>query len=759
MSTLNIEHFLQRLRQNDALRDTDAIDTREVGRIEPSWAANWPQGLNPQVREALQQSGIGKLYQHQAHAMEMALAGNDIVLESPTASGKTLSFTVPMLHVLKEVPRSHAMMIYPMKALAYDQREQLRKTCEPLDIESWSYDGDSDDEHKRAIRQRPSQVLLTNPEYLNQSFLGNRDSWNKYTAGARFLRNLRYIVIDEMHEYRGYFGSNMALLLRRFFLYLKNIGARPQIFLSTATCANPQEHAFALTGRKVELVSARDAMRPLRHFIFIEPDIPEYNYAEILRIRIEQAAISVLEQGLQTLIFCPTKRFLETALGNARRKAVELGFDPETVSAYHADLKSEQRQRIQELAQSGEIRVIFATNALELGLDIGGMDGIIMAGFPPNIMSAWQQVGRAGRSWDRDAFLVFYAMNDPIDRFFVSNLSAFLDKPFDELIADHENPELIRKHLPSLVEEANGRLSARDEDILGAALYGAAKQQDGFVPSGTSPQQRLKLRGIAGQSFKLRRGNEEIGQVSAMRRFREAYLGAVFPFFGRRYLVSSHEEQAIVLQDCEPHLKTEPRFYSTLSRSTVFDGFSYGDIRTYYGSLDITLNFNGYRLVDERNDTVLREGGTEDALFMNNLHSLWIELPRGQLGTDGIGALEHMLRVGSMFVIPVDRFDTSSHSRAGDEQMIYIYENYPGGIGAAKKLLHTWDKALRKGMQIASECRCTSGCQLCIEPAKSWDISNAHIDKLSGIELAKQLLASAQQGPTHKFEDGLMVRT
>ena len=295
-------------------------------------------------------------------------------MESPTASGKTLAFAAPMLHVLKENPGSHAMMIYPMKALAFDQRAQIRQICEPLGFESWPYDGDTDGSDlndgnnawvneqngsiKALIRQQPPHILLTNPEYLNMSFLGSRESWEKHEKGAGFLRNLRFVVIDEMHEYRGFFGSNMALLLRRFFLHLNRIGAHPQVFLSTATCANPQEHAESLTGRKVDVISARSVLRPQRHFVFVKPEIPDYQYRDILRLRVEQAALTALAEGLQVLVFCPTKRFLEHAFSNSKRKAPELGLDPDHISAFHADLKPDTRQQIQERIKSGEIRVV-----------------------------------------------------------------------------------------------------------------------------------------------------------------------------------------------------------------------------------------------------------------------------------------------------------------------------------------------------------------------------------------------------------------
>ncbi len=773
MEEVNIDRFLSKLHEFDALRDSDTIKRGTLNRIKPEYADGWPTQLNPSVREALLNAGITHPYQHQVDAISKSLSGADVVMESPTASGKTLAFTAPMLHYLKQDPSSHALMIYPMKALAFDQRMQIRRIAEQLGVESWHYDGDTDKTDlddsekawsqeqrgsiKRQIRQNPPPILLTNPEYLNMSFLGSRESWAKYPEGAKFLQGLRFVVIDEMHEYRGFFGSNMALLLRRFFTYLNRIDAHPQVFLSTATCANPEEHARSLTGRDVELVSARNVLRPNRNFVFVDPEIPDFQYWDILRLRIEQAALAALSEDLQVLVFCPTKRFLETAFSNCRRKATEYGLEPAQISAFHADLKPDRRQQIQEEIKAGRIRVVFTTNALEIGLDVGGLDGIILAGFPPSIMSAWQQIGRAGRGWDKDAFVLFYAMNDPIDRFFVGNLDAFLNKPFDELVVDPANEELIGKHIPSLMEETGGQVQPTEESILGTPFYESAIHTSGTVPPGYKPQPRLNLRGGVGRSFTLKRNNDELGQISAMRRFREAYIGAIFPFFGQRYHVRSHEEQAVILEDCEPHLRTEPGFYTVLTKSDIYDGLSYGDISVYRGSLNIVINHTGYRLIDERSSEVIRTGGDDDALFLNNLHSFWIDLPQSPTAIDGIGAVEHMIRVGAMFVIPADRFDTSTYSRVGSELAAYCYENYPGGIGVAKKLFSVWHVALEKGVEIARNCRCSSGCQNCIEPAKSWDISNGNIDKNKGIELAAELLEAVRRGPDRRFQDGLMV--
>ena len=743
--------FIALLKKFDALRDDDQILTDTVDRIEPQYQDDWPTELHPAIREALSSIGISKPYGHQYNAISRSLSGVDVVLESPTASGKTLAFTVPMLHALKSDPNSHAMMIYPMKALAFDQRAQIQEICRQLSIESWPYDGDTSEEHKKLLKSSPPRVLLTNPEYLNASFLGWRELWDG------FLKNLQYIVIDEMHEYRGFFGSNMALLLRRFFLYLNRIGVSPQVFLSTATCANPMEHAKNLTGREIEVISGRNSFRPRRHFVFVRPDVSDFRYLDILRLRVENAALTVLSMELQALIFCPSKKFLEDAFRNSKRRAIEQGIDPDRISVFHADMKSEDRQYIQQRIRSGDTRVVFTTNALELGLDIGGLDAIILAGFPPSTMSAWQQIGRAGRGWDRDALVLFYAMNDPIDRFFVSNLSAFLNKPFDELVVDPANTELIGKHIPSLMSETEGILYPTDEATLGNPFYVQAFQNRGTPPPRDRPQRRLNMRGGTGRSFSLKQGNDKIGQISAIRRFREAYIGAIFTFMGRRYRVHSHEEGAVVLVSAEQNRRTEPRFFTALSSNETIDGAVYGDIGVYFGRLNLWMNFTGYRLIDEGSEEDLGSAGTEASINQDNLHSVWIDVPRSHQAVEGIGALGHLIRVGAMFVIPADRFDTSTYSTTSDEPRAYYYENYPGGIGVAKKLFDVWPNALEKGIDIAINCSCARGCQNCIEPAKSYDISNANIDKLAGIELARHILTLKEKGPDRIFKNGLMV--
>ncbi len=756
---IDIVEFRNDLIENNALCDEDEIRTESVDRISPKYADEFPSQLHSSVRDALIRVGITQLYQHQAEAMELSLSGTDVILESPTASGKTLAFTAPMLDALVRNRQSRALMIYPMKALALDQRSQIQDLCDLLSIESYPYDGDTGDEHKKLLAANPPGILLTNPEYLNMSFLAFPKLWDE-----KFLRLLQYVVIDEIHEYRGFFGGNMALLLRRFFLHLNRIGARPRVFMSTATCANAEEHAHNLTGRDVKVVRATNSLRPSRHYFFVKPDIEDFKYRDNLRKRIEQAAITVLSKNLHVLIFCPTKRFLETAFGNCKRIAKRLELDPEKISPYHADLNPDSRREIQQKIKLGEINVVLTTNALELGIDIGGLDGVILAGFPPSIMSAWQQIGRAGRKWDRDAFVLFYAMNDPMDRFYVGNLSAFLNKPFDEFVVDPSNEGLIRNHLPSLSVETEGKLSPSDKKILGDTFYQAGKKAPP-QPANFKPQRNLILRGGMGESYNLEHGNEILGTISALRRFREAYIGAIFTFFGRKYVVHAYKEHTIVLKEADSNRVTEPLFIPFLNVTDVFKQLLLNgdmtcvpvqaqlfgeedsdEIKIIYVQLGYTLEFRGYKLTDESGH-LISDGGDRSFYNEKNLHGFAINFPPDRVPAAAIGALEHMIRVGAMFIIPADPFDTSTYSEAqtGKVSAVYYYENYPNGIGLAKKLFDVWKTALRKGFEIAENCKCPTGCPNCIVPAKSYNISNTKIDKNLGFRLAEALLAAEER--------------
>ena len=766
-----MDDLLEALREYGALRDgdlgADVVRQRSLAAIEPAYAdASSSDSLLPStLREALHSSGFERLHQHQADAIRHALAGSNVVLQAPTASGKTLAFQVPMLDSLKR-RGTHALMIYPNKALALDQRDQLNRLTTRMrssPIESWWYDGDVNSMQRKALREYPPSILITNPDMLHMSFLGYSDLW------SQFLSGLRWVIVDEIHEYRGYFGSNVAMILRRFSHHLASRGVNPQFFLSSATCANAREHAENLTGRRFVEVNAVRSMRPSRQFTFVQPSIPDYQYWDILQLRAVNAGLACLSREKSVLVFCPTRKFTEACHRIAMRRVEELREDrgwkisPDVIRVFRGGLSTEERHNVQAGLKSGAVRLVFTTNALEMGIDIGGLDGIIMAGFPDSMMSAWQRIGRAGRSWDSNAFVLYYSRNNPLDRFYAENLDSFLNKPLDDLVVNPDNEDLIEKHLPSLLFETPGQVSG--DRFLGSAMSRAARRKlrggARVVTSGRwRPHGALNVRGGGSGMFTLKEGSKEIGTLSGQQQFREAYERAIYMHGGRNYRVAeislTGRGGEITLSSVDPGLSTNATMATFITEQEIYDGKRWvtdgSAISTFYGKALITEVLNAVEEVDERTgDVVDRWKPSFNSAKFDNAHAFWIdeEVASG-LATEGIGAFQHLLRLGALFSIPLDAHDIYAHALL-KEQKAYLVESYPGGIGIVKKVLERWRSVLEVGIRVAEGCRCRKGCPNCIVPPRS----RIDVDKTAGIRLARQVIESTSGRADFVFRGGL----
>ncbi len=747
-----MEDLLRALREFDALRDTshdgraDRVIVRSLNGCPPDLApAEYLAKFPSWLRSALAAEGIESLYAHQAEAIDVILTGQDVVLDTPTASGKSLCFNIPLILKFIENPQSHALMLHPMKALSHDQRRQLHAIAEHVEhetgqrLESWVYDGDTYPEHRKLIKESPIHVLFTNPEMLHASFLGGSDRW------LNFLRSLRMVIIDEIHEYRGYFGTNVALLLRRFFAKLHRLGVHPQVVLATATCGNAEEHAYRLTGRRCVHVRAKTVMRPARHFAFIDPDIPDFRFREIYPLRIARAALACMAQGLSTLIFCPSRRFAEETAKRAKKEADEYGIDSGRIVPYRSGYEASLRRQIEEGLRTGYYQAVFCTNALEIGIDIGRLDVCILAGFPDSVLSAWQRIGRVGRSWDKKAYILFYAFNNPFDRFFASNIDAFLEKPLDEILIGVDNEELMDKHYPYLIYEMEGQLSDDLREVLGDPFWKFARDKN----AGTRPVLRygpnynnLSIRGSSSTVYRLMYKDREIGTISSPHLFREAYVGAIYNHFGQSYKVVAHGADEVYLEDAEPHLRTEGIFYTVIQEGEVLQGVRYNEVlAAYYGKINVFENFGGYRLIDTRSNEVVDEDRKQTARLYN-VRGFWLELENSSVlaSPDDVRhlfGLEQLLRIGAPFIIPCDRHDLGTHSKS--PASIYLYETVPGGIGVAERALDLWPRMVQLGIKIAERCKCKHGCPSCLVPPRL-PPNAGELRKGPAIALARQLL-------------------
>lgn len=748
-----MEQLIQSLYDWDALRKDDRIKEEVQDKIAPSYAdGSVFQKIHPSIVKALRDQGVNRLFAHQGEAINKALRGTNIVLEAPTASGKTLSFAIPMMHNLLSKPGGHALMIYPMKAVAHDQRDQLIGLLKRVGLESWAYDGDTDKEHRKLIRSDPPHILTTNPEMVNSTFLSWNEQWTNY------LQNLRFVVIDEMHEYRGYFGSNVALLLRRFSHHLARIGASPQFFLATATCANPEEHASNLTGQHFELVKAAGKLSPKRHFMFIDLEVRDFNFYGIFQARIINASLACLEQDKSVIVFCPSIRFAETCYRNALRVCEDKNLDKDVVALFKAGITADEKEAIQKGMKTGSKRLVFSTNALELGIDVGGLDGVILAGFPDTVMSAWQRIGRAGRSWESDAFVLYYAMNDPVNKFYANNLHAFLNKPLDEIVADPSNEELIKNHLPSLLHEAGGRIDSSSKDILGQSFYREAIQlaSKSSIVKRYRPQQNLNLRGTGGKTWTLTHKSEKVGSISDYQRFREAYLDSIFLHSGSKYKVDSVTEGStneIQLGAPNPEYAiTVPFFVKYVDVQDIFDGLRWkSQIAIHIGKTYLYEVLNSVNVVDERSDTVIDRFNPDGHSILSSSHAFWVDLSEVEhVEDEALYAFEQLLRIGTLFTIPADLHDTTTHTK---DKASYLIENYPGGIGIVKKAFQQWHNILRAGIEIARACPCSGGCPNCIIPPRYYN--HEKLDKKKGILLAEYVIDMTSGSSEKKFANGL----
>ena len=745
---IDIEKLKRELYEMDALRKKDDVQCDTAGRIEPQYFDGdlSELGLSPKVAEAMRKElGDKKLYQHQADAIRASMRGDNVVLESPTASGKTLSFTAPMLESV--CGGGTALMVYPMKAVANDQERQL-EICDSLGIKYSPFHGGMSQPERRNIWEKhpDNQILFTTPETLHNNFLW----WSK--NHLEFLNRLSFLVLDEAHEYRGYFGNHMALIVRRFLAKVNKMGARPKIFVATATCANPLQHADALTGRRFRHISAGNVLRPRRHFMFINHHIPDFDFKKIFNLRIVNAAMACLRLQYSVLVFCPSISFAEHAGRSARNEAEKAALNPDNIAVFHSGLPSAEKNRVLREMQNDSLQVVFCTNALELGIDVKGLDGVILAGFPDNIAAARQRFGRAGRSWKSDAFVLYYPMNNPLDKFVAADVQAFFRRDLDPVVVDPENDEAIEKHASCAKRElelAPGAVNHSAQEFLGGKFYEKAAVSGGFAKQ--SYQWILNNMRGGMYSYKLKMAsdnrNGEIGIISGNRKFQEAYIGAVLLHDGVRYKIDDVDDDKHIV-----YLVPEPRNVRTLPRIETAIPVGEPDIlkesehvwgAVHLHTINIGMQLASYNLIDETSGEVLEsrsnaQGQYAPRVFMNHHHAFIMNFS-ADADEIAVRSLEHIMRVGALFVISADRNDISTWSGG---KKLYLYENYPGGIGVARQIFDQWMQIMKVGIDIAEKCqeckqrKTPKGCAACIVPP----FNTGDMDKREGVKLARSIL-------------------
>jgi DEAD/DEAH box helicase domain-containing protein len=707
-----------------------------------------PAGPLPaELKASLERAGVKRLYTHQAAALDAARRGENIVVVTPTASGKTLCYNLPVLTELLTDREARALYIFPTKALTQDQLNAVHRfRLAPAAV----YDGDTPDAAKAEIREN-ARIILTNPDMLHLGILPNHLKWHD------FLAHLKFVVIDEIHTYRGVFGTQVAHTLRRLRRLAAHHGADPQFILTSATIANPAEHAQHLTGLPVTLIEGSGAPQGARDFLFWR--VPQHT--TYLREVVWLLEV-LLEEQARTIAFARARQVVERILRQVRREiAPPLAA---RLTAYRGGYLAAERREIELELFSGRLLGVVATNALELGIDVGEMEVCLIAGYPGTIASTWQQAGRVGRR-ERDSLVIFIAVANPLDQYFLRHPEAFFEKPTESALIDTANPYLLLGQARCAAQELP--LTPADLALWDPVLVdlltileedGQVMRADGrwFYTGQDYPAEKVNLR-TTGRTFQLRdRGekNRLVGTMDGHTAFSEAYPGAIYLHQGETYRVEELDipgETAYLRRVDVDYYTMVGREKSTEILETLSEKELYGH-RFAVGRLRVRTRVTGYIKKHELTGQVL--GGESLSLPEEVLETvgMWV-CPSPELtaqvkaaGLDLMGGL-HAVEHAAIALLPLyamcDRSDvgglsTVLHTQTG-EPTVFIHDAYEGGVGFAEKGYEKAEELLAATLEAVAACPCENGCPSCIHSPKCSNF-NRPLDKEAAILILHGLL-------------------
>ncbi|MBW4719811.1 DEAD/DEAH box helicase [Saccharothrix obliqua] len=726
-------------------------------------SAPWPAWAAPEVVSALVERGVPEPWRHQVEAAEHAWAGRHVVVATGTASGKSLAYQLPVLSTLRRDPRATALYLSPTKALGADQLRSLTDLDVP-DVRAAAFDGDTPMAERDWVRAHANWVF-SNPDMLHRGILPNHAKW------IRFFRRLAYVVVDECHAYRGVFGSHVALLLRRLRRVARRYGADPVFVLASATAADPAASASRLVGVPCEAVTEDGSPRGARTVALWEPpllaELEGENGAPVRRSAGAETArilADLVVEGARTLAFVRSRVGAElTALG-ARRVLDEV--DPELstrVAAYRGGYLPEERRALERAVSSGDLLGVATTNALELGVDIAGLDAVVVAGFPGTLASFWQQAGRAGRTGDSDALVVFVARDDPLDTYLVHNPAAVLDRPVEATVLDPANPYVLEPHLacaaaelpltPDALDEFGGERARAVLDAMVARKVLRRRPNGWYWASHDRPHGDVDIRGSGGEQVVVVEGDSGrvLGTVDPGAACWTVHDGAVYLHQGESYVVDHLDlESGIALVHAErPDWSTTARDTKDIGVVRVLEEKHFGGVTVHLGEVEVTSRVVGYL-------RRLPSGQVIDSVALDlppqtlRTRAVWYtvaeDLLAGLTPARVPGAL-HAAEHAAIGLLPLfatcDRWDiggvsTALHQDTG-EATVFVHDGHPGGAGFADRgyaALAEWLAATREAI---ASCTCPAGCPSCVQSPKCGN-GNDPLDKAGALVVLDTVL-------------------
>jgi DEAD/DEAH box helicase domain-containing protein len=731
--------------------DLHVTAVRQLPAVSAEYAP-FPDALDVRLKEALTLRGIQQLYSHQATAIDHALAGRNAVVTTPTASGKTLCYNAPILHSILQDPSARAMYLFPTKALAQDQLAELQAMCEQIDRASgpsigvFTYDGDTPQDARRTIRSR-AHLVLTNPDMVHSGILPHHPRWSK------LFENLRYVVIDELHAYRGVFGSHLCNVLRRLQRVCRHYGSNPVFLCSSATIANPRELAERLTEQPFELVEKSGAPRGEKFFVFVNPPVVNHQLG-IRRSYLgetRRVAGEFLKRNLQLIVFAQSRlstEILTTYLKDDFENAPGM---PERIRGYRGGYLPLRRREIEKGLRDGDVRAVISTNALELGIDIGALDVSVMAGYPGTIASTWQRAGRAGRRAARSA-AVMVASSAPLDQFVVRNPSYFFDASPERALIDPDNLHILVDHIKCAVFElpfsSTEQFGKHDvQEILGVlAEQGLvhcsadrSQGENGAVWNWTNesyPADAVSLRSVSSDNFvvvDVTDATRVIGETDFTSAPGTLHPKAIYMVEGRLFQV-----ERLDFEGRKAYVRSvECDYYTTAinnSKVTPIDTFADEVVRSH-GEVHVVSRVVGFKKIKfYTNENV---GAGELDLPEQQMHttSYWLTIPAGVMNLlpyasddrrDGVVGLGFALKQIAQLLLMCDAHDIGlslitpgapvPRPDGDGSSVIFLYDNYPGGIGFSAPLFGMHDELLGHTRKLVAECECENGCPGCVGP-------------------------------------------
>ena len=742
-----------------------------------------PLKLKKQVKVALSRGGIEDLYSHQAETIEKIREGKDIVLCTTTASGKSLTYMVPIFEAVLENPEATALYISPLNALVNDQLKSFLEFEEALKSGAGiaRYTGALNEAQKRKVREGQTNVVLTNPEMIHMSFLAWHHLWK------RFFSNLKFIVVDESHYYRGVIGSNMANLLRRLFRVAEYYGAAPQFICCSATIGNPEDHTETLIGRKAEVVENNGSSQGSQQFVFWNPPLYLNNKGCTLRRSSFAEASSLftksVQTGLQTLAFTRSRQGVERMYKSCRELLKDRNLSP-AICSYRSGYFDREREEIERKMNSGELRGVISTNALELGIDIGGLDACILDGYPGTVMNARQQAGRAGRSGN-ESLVVLVAGTNALDQYYMRNPADFFARSSENAVLNPKNPYILAGHLLCAAKEIPLRTS--DEKYFGKGYPRVVEllEAEGLLTgdglkysTDPFPYKHVSLRGIDNNTYSLLAFEGEKSfpiekDIEETLTFRECHPGAVYMHRGESYYINriDHEKKEIHAVKTHDTYYTKPMIDSSVlvQETYVVKSLLHApEVEVGLGEVEVTDRVIGYRKIQTQSNDTMSVHNLEMPPVTLQTMALWLKLPdRLQEMIEehkldfagGIHAVEHAMISMYPLHLLVDRSDvggisTPSHPDLGDKSGIFIYDGHRGGVGYAEKGYDLIEQVLDGTLKAIESCPCESGCPSCIQSPKCGN-NNEPLDKHAAIMLLHEILGKAPYVPTEKKEKHL----